>query len=296
MMNIVDLDYNLYKHFIAVYENRNIAKAAEQLVLTASAVGMRIKELERQLGLKLFIAHARGVHPTKDADELYAKVAPMIAALNSAGNSIKDFCSESTGHIKIGCPANIASSILVEPVVEFIRKYPKVKIEITSKHRTELTEMLGKRDIDILVNKMPIANPTGNFKIVELCPLPRSFYASKKFLETHNLGNRLTAAQLANLPLILPCKSRADTQSVLAALNRSVDSFTEIASGNEMILAMVLRDAGIGYVNESCIKDTCKDRVEKITIENISLPEHKLAVAYNVDNNCKAVKAFLELL
>jgi len=295
-MKIIDLDYNLYKYFIAVYENRNIAKAAEQLVLTASAVGMRIKELERQLDVKLFIAHARGVRPTKDADELYAKIAPTIAALNSAGNSIKEFNNQSTGHIKIGCPANVASSVLVEPVAEFIRKYPKIKIEISSKHRTELTDMLAKRDIDILVNKMPIANPTGNFKIVELRPLPRSLYASKKFLATHNLGTTLTAVQLADLPLILPDKSRADTQSVLAAFNRSVDSFTEIASGNEMILAMVLQDVGIGYVNESCIKDVYTDRVQKITVGNITLPEHILGVAYNADNNCKAVRAFLGLL
>ena len=293
-MNFPNLDLNLYKPFVTVYENRNIARAAGQLILTASAVGMRIKELERQLDIKLFIPHARGVTPTKEADELYTRIKSALAVLNSAENSIKEFNETSTGVIKVGCPANIAVALLIDFICGFIVKYHNVKLEISNRPRSELAEMLAKHDIDVVINKMPIPDTMDNFIIEELCSLPRAFYANKSFLQKYNLKTELTIQELNNIPLILPSKTRDDTQMLLNALKRGVNTFTEIDGGNELIHAIINRNVGIGYVNECCVKDGVL--VKKITVKGVNFPEHHLGVAYNKGEDSKPIKTFLKEL
>ena len=295
-MNISTIDYNLFKPFIAVYETKNIARAAEKLVITPSAVGMRIKELERQLGIKFFIAHARGVHPTKEADELYALINPAISALNNVTTVIKDFDETTVGTLKIGCPSNVVTSFLADFICDFIIKYPKIKLEIRNDHRTELGEMLSKNDIDVVINKLPIPNPRGNCEVLELCDLQRSLYATKEFLGNNNLTPTLTISQLENLRLILPSKSREDTMQLLAALKKPVTSFVEIGGGNDVIFAMVLRNVGIGYVNDACVTDIYKSKIERVTVLNVDMPKHRLGVAYNKENPSKSIKVFIQAL
>lgn len=62
---------NLYRSFIAVYENGSISTAAKVLGLKQPTVTHNIKELEKTLGVILFIPHARGVTPTIAATKLY---------------------------------------------------------------------------------------------------------------------------------------------------------------------------------------------------------------------------------
>jgi len=293
-VNISTLDYNLFKPFIAAYENKNYARAGEQLVQTASAVGMRIKELERQLGIKLFVPHARGVTPTKEADELYIKIKSALAILNNASNSVKEFNESSIGLLRIGCPANIASYRLIKFFSNFIFRYPKVKLEIDNKSRTEQAEMLAKRDLDVVINKMPIPNPNGSFIIEELCELPRSFYTTKTFLNSRGLDTTLTLSQLDELPLILPSKTREDTRLLLQALKRTEHSFTEIDSGNELIYSIIKQNVGIGYINESCVNEN--DEFVKINVVGVKMPRHVLGVAYQRSEQSKAIKAFINEL
>ena len=80
-MQFSNINYNLYKSFLVVYETQNISKAADFLYISQPAVSHNIKELEKQLGIQLFFKKSNGMSATNEAEILYKYI-------SSAFNSI----------------------------------------------------------------------------------------------------------------------------------------------------------------------------------------------------------------
>jgi DNA-binding transcriptional LysR family regulator len=72
------MDKRQLSAFIAVFEERNITRAAEQLSLTQPALSATVKALEEELGTRLFVRKPRGVEVTEDARALYPHACRMI--------------------------------------------------------------------------------------------------------------------------------------------------------------------------------------------------------------------------
>ena len=61
------------KYFVGVVEAGNMTRAAEQLHVAQTALGMQIRQLEEDLGVALLVRHSRGVEPTKAGALLLAR-------------------------------------------------------------------------------------------------------------------------------------------------------------------------------------------------------------------------------
>ena len=53
------------RYFVSVVEAGNMTRAAEQLHVAQTALGMQIRQIEEDLGVALLVRHSRGVEPTK---------------------------------------------------------------------------------------------------------------------------------------------------------------------------------------------------------------------------------------
>lgn len=62
-----NVNINLYKTFLEVYELKNISKTAKKMYISQSAVSQNIKSLENQLGVTLFKKSTKGIFPTNVA-------------------------------------------------------------------------------------------------------------------------------------------------------------------------------------------------------------------------------------
>ena len=291
-MNITNIDLNLYKPFIAVYESRNITKAADKLVLTKAAVGMRIRELERQLDCKLFIPHARGVHTTKEADALYAKISSVFSIISDMQSNLKELSSDSVGTLRIGCKPNIAKYFLVDAISSFIKKYPKIKTEIKTATRPEFSQMLCKRDLDIVISRLPFNDPEKSFTIEHLADLPKGFFAHPEFMRKNKLPLTLTVEQLEGVPFIFQSHKTNETNEVVNLLGKRIKQVS-MAGDNEFTYALVKREMGIGYVNACCVD---LNEVVPVTIQGIELPQYELGVIYHKGESSKLILAFLDEL
>ena len=64
MFNIRSVDLNLLPVFEAVYEERNLSRAAVRLAMTQSAVSHAVTRLRTLFRDNLFVRQSRGVVPT----------------------------------------------------------------------------------------------------------------------------------------------------------------------------------------------------------------------------------------
>ena len=69
-----NFDFNKYKAFYAVAETNSFSKAADLLHISQPAISYSVKELENQLGVKLFIREGKNVKLTDKGYKLLSYI------------------------------------------------------------------------------------------------------------------------------------------------------------------------------------------------------------------------------
>jgi DNA-binding transcriptional LysR family regulator len=80
------MELRALKYFQSVYEQGSISSAARSCFVSQPSITTAIKQLESDLGITLFIRHARGVLPTDAADKLYPKAKEIADNAKSISN------------------------------------------------------------------------------------------------------------------------------------------------------------------------------------------------------------------
>ena len=128
-----NIDLNLYKTFCAVVENKSFSKAAEKLFISQPAISYNIKELEKNLNVKLFYRISKGVMPTSEGEKLYYYIKSAYDFIYLGEQSIKDSQKKPNGNIRIGVPTHIGISYLSNKIESFYKKYPNIKFYIQNR-------------------------------------------------------------------------------------------------------------------------------------------------------------------
>ena len=290
----MNTDYNLYKIFLYLYEEKSISKTAAKLYVSQPAISYSLKELENQLGYTLFYRNSKGIEPTLEAKELYSYISTAFNILNDAEEHIKNLNSLNIGCIRIGTPSHIGIFFLSSFIADFRKIYPGIKFEIICKSTTDMVEMLESRKLDIIVDTLPIYSKK-NVTKVTLSKLYNCFAYNKNIMKDVDVKK---VEDLKNYPLILP--------SATASIRLKLDEYMESQNTKllpiieswttELMIEMVRRGVGIGYFVKNVI-DTQDDRenFEVITFDN-NLPAVDVCCVYIDDFLTSATNKFIEML
>ena len=200
-MQYSNTNWNLYRSFIAVYETKNFHRAAEVLGVTRSGVAQNLKELSKQLGVKLFNGHSKGVEPTGEAIALYPSIKSASDAIFDGEGNLQLFNENSRGVIKMVLSSNILNYVLLEYFKQFSAKYPNIRFEFFSRAQQENYQLIMKRKLDLVIYTDDVCKDY-DLKMCELFKINSIFIASKKFLAKHGLGTTITREQFESLPVI----------------------------------------------------------------------------------------------
>jgi DNA-binding transcriptional LysR family regulator len=103
MINLRAVDLNLLPVFEAVYEERNMTRAANRLAMSQPAVSNAVARLRGALGDELFVAGRRGAAVTPMAEEVYPRVKAALDAVRHGLSETREFVpSESDRRFSIG--------------------------------------------------------------------------------------------------------------------------------------------------------------------------------------------------
>lgn len=122
--------------FCAAAEFESFREAAEVLFLTSSAVSHKIKQLETELGTRLFERTSRSLKLSDDGRALYDDVQPLIAKFDAV--IARHARTEASRSLRISVQPFFASELFVPRLPEFIAQHPDIDIRIdTSDGSTE---------------------------------------------------------------------------------------------------------------------------------------------------------------
>ena len=136
--------------FCVAAEQESFRDAADKLYVTASAVSHQVKNLEEELGKKLFDRHTRALSLTPAGKLLYDDVRPLIVRLDDVATRHKESTQRSSLFLSV--QPFFASEIFLPRLPEFRANHPDIDIKIdTSDESSERHPT--KADVSIRVFK-----------------------------------------------------------------------------------------------------------------------------------------------
>lgn len=291
-MQFSNINYNLYKSFLVVYETQNISRAADLLYISQPAVSHNIKELEKQLNIQLFYKKANGMSATSEADILYKYISSAFNSIWKGELTISDMAGLKTGVVKIGIPSYLTVLFLSDVITEFRQKYPNIKIEIVSKPIADLIGMLQTQNIDIVVDSQPIPSEKSKTEIKYLNSYSHCFVTTDKFYSDKPMG----IDAIGNLPLIISSGNSEEIKLLKNAIsgikiNPIIEAWT-----TESMLKLVLEGNGVGYCQEEYAKEYLESgKLKKLNL-TFTLPKLDIYCGYMTDTLAFAPKKFAEFL
>jgi DNA-binding transcriptional LysR family regulator len=139
--------------FTAVAELGSFTAAAGKLHLTQSALSVLVRELEQQLGTRLFDRHTRRVLLTEAGTELLPRAARVLAELDQAVAEVGALRDKRRGRLRLAMPQLMASTLGARAIAAFHARHPDVDIELhdTPTDQIVATVLSGRVDLAIAV-------------------------------------------------------------------------------------------------------------------------------------------------
>jgi LysR family transcriptional regulator for metE and metH len=254
-------NYELYMHIEfrhlrtikAIHEAGGLAKAADQLHITQSALSHQVKGLEDQAGVELFVRRSKPLRLSaagKRLLRLAEQVLPQIEATLAEFTGLRDGKSGRM-HIAIECHACFE---WLFPVLEqFRRDWMDVDVDIRPGLAFDALPALMKEEVDLVVSSDP--EEIAGVEFIELFDYAPVFVASKD----HPLAQKkfIEAADFRGETLITyPVeRTRLDVFSQLLIPAKVEPAVVRQAELTAVILLLVASNRGVSVLPDWVVRE-----------------------------------------
>lgn len=195
------MDINTLQAFTAVAEYNSFSEAASRLHLTQPAVSKRIRQLENELGERLFDRIARRVQLTEAGRALLPSARRILLELNESRRLIANLSGRICGTLSIGTSHHIGLHRLPDLLRSYTRRYPEVDLDLRFLDSEEGCNLVEHGELELALVTLPERIPPALLAIA-VWDDPLTVVVAPD----HPLADRDThdAAVLAGHPAILP--------------------------------------------------------------------------------------------
>jgi len=180
--------------FVAVCEERNIARAAQREAIVASAISKRIAAIEGEVGVSLLKRGRRGIEPTAAGEVLLRQARDVLATLERMHAELSEFASGVNGSVRVFASLSVLSEFLPDDVSGFLARNQRVRVSLEERVSSEIVRGVreGAVDFGVCWNAGELSGlATLRYRQDHLCAA---------MLPTHPLARRKRLAFVETLP------------------------------------------------------------------------------------------------
>lgn len=118
--------------FVAIASARSFRGAAKQKGVSPSTLSEALRRLESRLNVRLLNRTTRSVTPTEAGQRLLEHLAPTLAEVAAALDSLNDFRDDARGILRLNVPGVVADLVLPSILTRFLAVYPAITVEVVA--------------------------------------------------------------------------------------------------------------------------------------------------------------------
>lgn len=158
------LEFRHLRTIRAIHEAGGLARAADILHITQSALSHQVKALEDQVGMALFQRRSKPMKLSPAGHRLLAlaeRVLPEVAAVEEEFRSLK---SGRAGRLHFAIECHACFDWLFPVLEQFRAAWPEVDVDIRMRLAFDAIEALRREEVDFVVSSDPVELPGVTFQ------------------------------------------------------------------------------------------------------------------------------------
>lgn len=229
------------RYFVSVARHQSVSRAAKELNVSQPALTRQIKLLEKELGCELLQRYPWGVALTDSGQILSDGASRQLRELDQIRTDVSDASFAPSGRLRIGCPPSLSLHLLLRPLKEFMKRHPKVIVEVQESISDQLSRAVLLDRLDIALVSSTVPEMSSHFTAELLFNEPVWLFGPR-----HRLDPR-QRHKLHELPLILTRSNNAARDLVEHEIMKTGRRLKVIAETDSPRLILEMMKAGLGY-------------------------------------------------
>ncbi len=256
-----------YRSFVETASQGSVSLAARKLYMTQPAVSQALRQLETELGVRLFTRTPRGVVLTAEGSELYGYARMALGLLETGELKLREASSLERGELRLGVGDTALKGYLLPYLDAFHAAHPGVRLRIVNGTTPELAELLKGGAIDLALCNLPLGDDA--LETVPCLEVRDVFVCAPRMLSS--LAQPLGLESVSRLPLVL-LETRSNSRRYVDAffLRHGIVLEPEIELGSHDLLVSF---AAIGLGAACVVREFAQSALAEGTVQELQLSE-----------------------
>lgn len=250
--------------FVAVAQHQSFAQASEEIHLSQPALSIAIRNLEEQLGGKLFERTTRQLALTPEGDALLPIAQRLLQDWQGAYNELHQRFALRRGRLAMACMPSLAAANFPTAIASFHQRYPEIDISLEDIVMEDVLAAVSSGKIEL-----GVAFEQQHGDGLQAIRLFQD-KAVVALLPQHKLASQaqISWQQLAQEPFIT-LNQRSGFRQTVEQAQQQADAFpTHIYEANQLMTVASMAAAGLGLC---VVPGFCKQRMGQMGLQCVSL-------------------------
>ena len=142
------MEFRVLQYFLAVTREGNISAAAQSLNLSQPSLSRQLKDLEDELGAKLFIRGNRRIELTEEGLILRKRAGEIMQLVELTESEISEVKNNISGTLSIGAGESLSMHRITEVFRRLKENYPDIRLNVVSGDTEDLQDRLDRGLLD----------------------------------------------------------------------------------------------------------------------------------------------------
>ena len=280
--------------FLSVAKHLNYTRAAEEVNLSQPSVSVRMRQLERDLGSKLFEQLGKKVALTEAGQLLIPYATRVIAILEDVRHAVGELKGLERGSLRIGASTTPGMYLVPQTIAHFKHRYPRVEVHLAVRDTRQIEEGVIQNEFDFgfvgghLAGDEVDVFPWLTDQIV-LVVAPKHPLTQKKSVKPRDLRKE---------KFIIRERGSATRAAIFTHLQKhdlEMDTIMEMENP-ESVKKAVQSGLGIAFISKFAVETELKAKtLVNVQVRGLDI-QRELKIVFRTDKHLgRAAQAFIEI-
>jgi LysR family cyn operon transcriptional activator len=140
------------RYFVSAAEAASVSRAALRVHISQPALSRQIRDLEAELGVRLFDRVGRRIQLTAEGRDLLERSRDVLAQVEAMGERARALGAGAVGSLRVGATPQTIQSLLADFLAAYRRSRPGVEIHLTEAGGVRLLDLVVQGQLDLAVS------------------------------------------------------------------------------------------------------------------------------------------------